>query len=167
MESTKIARIRGEVYKRLEVRAKPLNKTPTWTINKSSLRKDNQIETAGIKTEQENYNETSSEEEIKEVAETSFQIDFDRILFESSKDEYPIIRDLKKNLEPLERYFGCLSTGDLFGETCMIAPTSKMLLPTVKFYDAFAITDCYYLTLKQSDLKKVWQEAEQRKLKEH
>ncbi len=77
------------------------------------------------------------------------------------------MRDLKKNLEPLERYFGYLSTGDLFGESCMIATHSKMLVPTIKFYDAFAITDCYYLTLKMSDLKKVWGEAEQRKLKEH
>jgi hypothetical protein len=49
----------------------------------------------------------------------------------------------------------------------MYAADSSRLGPTVKFYDAFAITDCYYLTLQRSDLKKVWFEAEQKKLKEH
>lgn len=61
---------------------KPLNKTPTWTINKSSRKKDNKIETAGIGAEEENHYETSSDEQIKEVLETSFQIDFDRFLYE-------------------------------------------------------------------------------------
>jgi len=42
----------------------------------------------------------------------------------------------------------------------MIASNSKMLATSIKFYDAFAITDCYYLTLKMSDLKNIWGEAE-------
>jgi hypothetical protein len=35
----KVARIRGEVTKRAEIMNKPLNKTPTWTINKCSGKK--------------------------------------------------------------------------------------------------------------------------------
>ena len=78
------------------------------------------------------------------------------MLFYLTKDQYPIVRDLKnelKPLAPLERFFGCVTTGDLFGETCMFASDSSRLVPTVKFYDAFTITDCYYLTLQRSDLK--------------
>jgi hypothetical protein len=48
----------------------------------SKISKDNKIETAGIGAEEENHYETSSDEEVKEVLETSFQIDFDLFLYE-------------------------------------------------------------------------------------
>ena len=57
--------------------------------------------------------------------------------------------------KPLERYFGLVEQGDAFGESCMFAKESTYLREPQRFYQAFAITDCYYATLHINDVKKV------------
>ena len=51
----------------------------------------------------------------------------------------PILRDSKDNYSQLERLFGTLTTGMVFGESALIE--SKQL---PKFYNAYALTNCYY-----------------------
>ena len=168
-EQIKIARVRHEVNKRSIITRVPIKQIPTWTIKKTQ-KTENQIVQFEVSSVDDIEQQDINNEEAEVEVEATFLINFNVKSFDLTPDQYPIIRDLKNELQPLaplERYFGCLQTGNLFGESCMFAADSSMLAPTVKFYDAFGITDCYYLTLQRVDLKRVWYEAEQRRLKEH
>jgi len=59
-----------------------------------------------------------------------------------------------------------MGVGDMFGESCMFSTESNKYVPSARFYQAFAITDSYYLTLPVQSLQAAVKILEERILKE-
>ena len=64
----------------------------------------------------------------------------------------PILRDTFEDYKPLERMFGILSTGMAFGESALLNYDSK---PTLRFYNAIAMTESYVLIIMKKDFVEV------------
>lgn len=59
----------------------------------------------------------------------------------------PIMRDSENQYEPLERHFGTLNHGMVFGESILLGPPST----APRFYNAIAMTECAVLQLNLRD----------------
>lgn len=80
-----------------------------------------------------------------------------------NESQLPLLRDISNNhYEPLERFFGTLTPGCAFGESCLLGNESSALTEKPRFYQAIALTDCYYITLHMTSLRRIMKGHEDR-----
>ena len=100
-------------------------------------------------------------EEKKTETNEDMVFDF-RATLQEPLDEnlVPLFRDPTKGYKPLERHFGTITSGMAFGESCMFGSESRGLSEKPSFFNAIALTECYFITLSMHDLKETMKSYE-------
>ena len=79
-----------------------------------------------------------------------------------NEETCPLYRDSENNYKPLERLFGTMTVGMAFGQTAFqnSAESKK------RFYNAVALSECYYLTISRKDFQMAIELQEKKSLNE-
>ena len=79
-----------------------------------------------------------------------------------NEETCPLYRDSENNYKPLERLFGTMTVGMAFGQTAFQnSPEGKK-----RFYNAVALSECYYLTISRKDFQMAIELQEKKSLNE-